>query len=56
MIMTRFAVWPEEGGILNQDPLFLRRLRTYTTVKSRYEERKAAAEKSKANNKKPRGR
>jgi len=47
MIMTQFTVWPEGGGIMDQDPLFLRRLQQYQSVKSRHDEQEAAKEKSK---------
>lgn len=43
--MTQFTVWPEAGGILDQDPLFLRRLQQYTAVKNRHDEQEAAREK-----------
>jgi hypothetical protein len=54
MILTQFQVWPEAGGILDQDPLFLRRLLKYQEIKGRFEDKKAAQE---ARTKKaPRGR
>lgn len=47
MILTQFNFWPEGGGILDQDPLFLRRLQQYTAVKNAHDEKKAAQEKAK---------
>lgn len=46
MILTQFHVWPEAGGILDQDPLFLRRLQTHNEIKGRYEDQKAARKKA----------
>lgn len=50
--MTQFAVWPEAGGILDQDPLFLRRLQQYTAVKNEHDKKERAAEEAKAKRKK----
>ena len=47
MILTQFTVWPEAGGLLDQDPLFLRRLQQYTAVKNAHDEKEAAREKAK---------
>jgi hypothetical protein len=54
MVLTQFNVWPEAGGILDQDPLFLRRLQQYTAVKNAHDEKERAAEERK--NPKPRRR
>jgi hypothetical protein len=56
MILSQFTVWPEAGGLLDQDPLFLRRLGQYTVLKSRADERKKAQEKNKSPNVRRRGR
>lgn len=50
--MTQFTVWPEDGGILDQDPLFLRRLQQYTAVKNVHDQKERAAEEAKAKRKK----
>jgi hypothetical protein len=50
MILSQYSVWPEAGGILDQDPLFLRRLGQFTVMKAKADERKEAQEKRKSGN------
>lgn len=56
MILSQYTVWPMAGGILDQDPLFLRRLGEYTVLKARADDKKQAEEKRKSANVRRRGR
>jgi len=51
MILSQFTIWPQAGGILDQDPLFIRRLEIYTAAKNVQDRR----EKAENDRKRPKG-
>lgn len=53
MVLTQYTVWPMAGGLLDQDPLFLRRLNVYLRAKADEDKREEArkARKGKAGKK-----